>query len=81
MNETKGSPLDFRKAAEAKAADIETRLHHIGSAEDIAATFHELHVHQIELEMMNEELRTSQEELEISGQGISTYTTRLLLPT
>ena len=41
------------------------------SEEDILKTVHELHVHQIELEMQNEELREAQEKLEESRNNYS----------
>ena len=37
------------------------------SPDEIRAMIHELHLHQIELEMQDEELRRAQEELEASG--------------
>ena len=41
------------------------------SAEDILKTIHELHVHQVELEMQNEELRNAQVQLEESRNNYS----------
>jgi PAS domain S-box-containing protein len=58
-----GEPAELRRRAEEKAAqspeNIDAKL-----PEEVKLILHELRVHQIELEMQNEELRTSQSELE-----------------
>jgi PAS domain S-box-containing protein len=54
---------DLRRQAEAKAAQSPL-IFTAHSAEEIQQTIHELRVHQIELEMQNEELRLAQTELE-----------------
>jgi PAS domain S-box-containing protein len=51
-----------------RSEKIETGLM---SEEDILKTVHELHVHQVELEMQNEELRDAQEQLEESRNNYS----------
>jgi two-component system cell cycle sensor histidine kinase/response regulator CckA len=53
----------LRKRAEARAAEIPEDLL---APEDAPRALHELRVHQIELEMQNEELRRAQQELEVS---------------
>ena len=55
----------LRRQAEAKLKIIETELTKIPEGR-VQQIVHELHVHQIELEMQNEELRSAQEELESS---------------
>jgi len=40
------------------------------SPEQMQATIHKLHVHQIELEMQNEQLRITQEDLEHAREGL-----------
>jgi two-component system, cell cycle sensor histidine kinase and response regulator CckA len=58
---------ELRKKAETKLqTEAITRASHELSARDAAKMLHELQVHQIELEMQNEELRRAQVELEES---------------
>ncbi len=62
-----GSGQDLRQKAEALARERAARTPEDGKAlspEEIRKTIHELRVHQIELEMQNEELRTGQVEIE-----------------
>lgn len=56
----------LRARAEARAADDEHEQHGSATGEPLDPMFHELRVHQIELEMQNEELRRAQAELEAS---------------
>jgi PAS domain S-box-containing protein len=55
----------LRKRAEALAGELPEKLE-VVSPERARQTLHELQVHQIELEMQNEELRRTQEELDVS---------------
>src|SRR5216117_2850002 len=55
---------DLRLRAEDKAKVAETEIQESRSPDDARRVFHELRVHQIELEMQNEELRRTQVELE-----------------
>src|SRR6267142_1057723 len=55
---------DLRSRAEHKAKAAETDIQETLSPEDARRVLHELRVHQIELEMQNEELRRTQVELE-----------------
>jgi PAS domain S-box-containing protein len=69
MTEKQLHPDDFadlRRRAEEKARADEAQARQSPSPEESGRLLHELHVHQIELEMQNEELRRSQGELETS---------------
>lgn len=57
---------DLRKKAEEKLRQLTSKPLHELSASDSLNLIHELQVHQIELEMQNEELRRIQTELEKS---------------
>jgi PAS domain S-box-containing protein len=60
-------PADLRQKAEALARELAARTPQdsaVLSPEEIRKTLHELRVHQIELELQNEELRTAQAEIE-----------------
>ena len=63
----KRSPIDeeLRKRAEEQVAG-DVPVADASPEVDVRVLFHELQVHQIELEMQNEELRQTQEELELS---------------
>jgi PAS domain S-box-containing protein len=61
---TERKRTDLRKRAEKQARTMEPVSLSAHSHEAIQQMFHELRVHQIELEMQNEELRTSQAEIE-----------------
>jgi PAS domain S-box-containing protein len=56
--------LELRRQAEKKAKADEAKVRKTPSAEEARQGLHELRVHQIELEMQNEELRRAQEGLE-----------------
>lgn len=61
-----GTINDLRKRAEEKLLAAESKPQEALSPEQARAVLHDLHVHQIELEMQNEELRRVQTELEAS---------------
>jgi diguanylate cyclase (GGDEF)-like protein/PAS domain S-box-containing protein len=67
MNRNKShliDPADLRRRAEQKLRANEANPEKSLSSEETQHLLHELRVHQIELEMQNEELRRAQEELE-----------------
>jgi diguanylate cyclase (GGDEF)-like protein/PAS domain S-box-containing protein len=55
---------EMRRQAEERLAGLAAAAPSLPVPEELAATVHELHVHQIELEMQNEELRRAQLELD-----------------
>ena len=63
---------DLRRRAEEKAHTDEAQAQKPLSPKESGRLLHELQVHQIELEMQNEELRRAQGELEAARRGIST---------
>ncbi len=60
------SAQNLRKRAEEKFRTSDVLMPELTSPEEIARLFHELRVHQIQLEMQNEELRRTHEELDTS---------------
>ena len=65
-NTRSGQAGDLRKRAEEKARADEDKTLDVLPPEEARQVLHELRVHQIELEMQNEELRRAQVELEAS---------------
>ena len=57
---------ELRHSAEKRLRQTKSQDSHPGSHEDALRSVHELEVHRIELEMQNEELRQTQDELEHS---------------
>ena len=62
----RADPAELRSRAEEKAKALAPADTDILSPEETRRILHELHVHQIELEMQNEELLASRKELEAS---------------
>jgi PAS domain S-box-containing protein len=60
------TPAELRRRAEERLRAKTAELHPPRTKEESQRLVHELEVHQIELEMQNEELRRAQEELELS---------------
>jgi diguanylate cyclase (GGDEF)-like protein/PAS domain S-box-containing protein len=65
-NPKSGQAADLRRRAEKRLSKKKAQALQAMSGEDARALVHELQVHQIELEMQNEELRRAQEEIEAS---------------
>jgi PAS domain S-box-containing protein len=64
MTKRQGKPGDLRKRAEDALLMLDTMV--TMSPDEVRHMLHELQVHQVELEMQNEELRRTQENLEAS---------------
>src|SRR6185369_14754601 len=60
------TPADLRRQAEESVSAKRAEQHPPRTKEETQRLYHELEVHQIELELQNEELRQAQEELELS---------------
>ncbi|MBK1721829.1 hybrid sensor histidine kinase/response regulator [Thiocystis violacea] len=56
----------LRQRAESRLSQLESLAETPADAEDVARLFHELRVHQIELELQNEELRRTQDALALA---------------
>ena len=67
-----GGSSDLRKEAEARLQPKTPRVHEL-SHDEISVLGHELQVHQIELEMQNDELRRSQISLEEANRKYSDF--------
>jgi hypothetical protein len=65
-NDTSDHTRNLRKRAEELARSKDNLTGKPLSPKNLREVLHELHVHQIELEMQNEELRRTQHELEAS---------------
>jgi PAS domain S-box-containing protein len=72
---TEGHTTSSRETARSLRAEAETKIKAVEldevkslSADELSGMFHELRVHQVELQMQNEELRIAQQELEASRQ-------------
>ena len=65
-NDTKAEALKLRQKAEEELAQKFSASEHLNSNPDMHQLIHELQVHQIELEMQNEELTRAKDESEVS---------------
>ncbi|MEI7989319.1 MAG: PAS domain-containing protein, partial [Chloroflexota bacterium] len=64
MKKSKDTISDLRQNAEAQLSQRQIQTDPLPTAEDMARLLHELQVHQIELELLNEELVTAKIQLE-----------------
>jgi PAS domain S-box-containing protein len=74
MNKGRGQPpdaADLRRRAEANLADRDGQRASLATEADSRRLIHELQVHQVELELQNEELRNTRQGLEANRQRYS----------